>query len=91
MDKTLVAGKISGWYMGRMAEHHLNKVDRAEAPAGYYAYPKSACSHERGNLCRQCDWREDCTASVMSCMSYGRKDGVSVVFKRVNPEGSERA
>lgn len=67
------------------------KTDSSETPEGYYPVPKSTIREaERNgynsfkrpaNICRQCDWRSACSASVCGCMSYNRKDGVSVVFK----------
>lgn len=76
------------------------RCDPREAPPGYYAVPKAEANPPgvTANLCRQCDWRPDCTAENARkhrCMSYavimddgtevGRADGVSVVFKRLPP------
>lgn len=61
------------------------KTDNSEAPEGYYPVPKSSVrfSGERRNenICRRCDWRPYCSAAVCGCMSYNRKDNISVVFK----------
>ena len=77
-----------------------NQCNPHDAPPGYYATPKATANPTgvTANLCRQCDWRPNCTAEnarVYRCMSYavtlddgtevGRADGVSVVFKRLPP------
>ncbi|MBT9137498.1 MAG: hypothetical protein DDT31_00029 [Syntrophomonadaceae bacterium] len=70
------------------------RLDRTDAPAGYYAVFKSdAKPLDGGNICRACDWRPECDGFKNRCMSYtvvssrdgselGRRDGCSVVFKR---------
>lgn len=47
--------------------------DSAEAPAGFYAVPKSTLRHEQGNLCRQCDWRPACQNPVTDLLAYGHR------------------
>ena len=56
----------------------MNGLDPAEAPAGFYAIPKSAvATPQLGNICRACDWRPACndpatdlTAPGHRCMSF---------------------
>jgi hypothetical protein len=63
-------------------EHHeMIMVDSDDAPEGYIAVPKSSIQNHGKNLCESCDWREICSATICSCMSYGRKDAIGVVFK----------
>lgn len=67
-----------------------NFVNPSEAPKGYYAVSKKSFYDLVGikprvtNICTECDWRKDCSASVCSCMSYNRKDKMSVVFKKLS-------
>lgn len=65
------------------------QCDPTEAPPGYFAVLKSSVTTDvLGNICRACDWREDCNGWAHRCMSYElvngskRNDGCSVVFKR---------
>jgi len=70
------------------------RLDSGEAPEGYYAVLKSdAKPSDGGNICRACDWRQECDGLLHRCMPYpvtgrldggelSRKDGCSVVFKR---------
>ena len=65
-------------------------MDLNEAPKGFFPYPKKEVyvpspTSPTGsmNLCIACDWRSKCDAKVCSCMSYNRKDGISVVFKKL--------
>jgi len=64
-------------------------IDPKEAPPGYYAVLKSdVATDELGNICRACDWRQNCDGFKYRCMPYElenglkREDGCSVVFKR---------
>jgi len=62
-------------------------VDPNEAPPGYRAVAKTAVYDSLNvacppNLCRKCDWRSKCSGEH-PCTSYRRKDGQSVVFKKV--------
>ena len=48
-----------------------------EAPEGFYAVLKSSLPQDQGNLCRQCDWRDQCCTPAMNprepahrCMGY---------------------
>lgn len=59
-----------------------------EAPEGYRAVTKASLHKDRGNLCRQCDWRPTCQCADTDfeayghrCMGYAREDGESVAFK----------
>ena len=72
-------------------------IDPTEAPAGYYAVPKS--TPDGSNICRGCDWRPTCqredtdfTAPGHRCMEFAietpdgrtiqRRDGCSVMFRQ---------
>ena len=74
----------------RMIQMRIPTVlDPADAPPGFYAVLKSdVAMAELGNICRACDWRQDCSGERYRCMSYElenglrREDGCSVVFKR---------
>ena len=69
------------------------RLDSGEAPEGYYAVLKcDAKPSDGGNICRSCDWRQECDGFLHRCMPYAvvsrldgkqlsRKDGCSVVFK----------
>lgn len=73
-------------------------IDKNEAPEGYYAVEKDSLGTFEivGNYCRHCDFRPHCVAgnSKVRCMQepairhdgsiWERKDGCSVVFKRVS-------
>jgi hypothetical protein len=75
-------------------------VDKKEAPEGYYPVPKddvqpnsfsvtSSSRQKQDNICNYCEWRKECCALVkdskyVSCMSYNRKDGIGVVFKKAS-------
>jgi hypothetical protein len=37
--------------------------DSTDAPPGYFAVPKADVPHDKGNLCRFCDWRPKCQRS----------------------------
>ena len=64
-------------------------IDKEEAPPGFYPVPKDTIGVQRGfdwcnfnkNICTACDWRSACNGTI-SCMSYSRADGISVVFKK---------
>jgi len=69
------------------------KINRNEAPPGYYAVLKEKEKPQDGsNICLACDYRMECTGLKYRCMSYEvvtpdgktlrREDGCSVVFKR---------
>ena len=60
-------------------------VDEKEAPKGYIPVLKSSVVKDNSNVCNYCDWRTDfsISSSVCSCMSDKRKDGCSVVFKKI--------
>lgn len=67
-----------------------NKLNPKEAPPGYFAVLKSdAKPADGGNICRACDWRQDCSGEKYRCMPHElasgikRADGCSVVFKRL--------
>lgn len=47
--------------------------DPTEAPAGYYAVPKSHFSREGGNLCRHCDWRPICNKPDTDLLAPGHR------------------
>ena len=61
-------------------------IDKNDAPDGYEPIPKNAVvregSNRNVNICRSCDWRPDCDGNKYSCMSYKRKDGIGIVFKK---------
>jgi len=70
-----------------------NKLNRNDAPPGYYAVLKSeAKSRDGSNICCVCDWRPDCSSEKYPCMAFTiitpdgrtlkREDGHSVLFKR---------
>lgn len=75
-------------------------MDPSDAPPGFYAVRKrDVASDGLGNICRACDWRSQCSGHEYRCMSYPiisdrdgrvlqRRDGCSVVFKRVPPKVS---
>lgn len=75
-------------------------LDPSEAPPGYCAVLKSdVATRELGNICRACDWRPKCNGLDYRCMSYmivssrdgsdlRRRDGCSVVFKRLREAAS---
>lgn len=79
------------------------KLDPHEAPPGFYAVLKSeVATPQLGNICRACDWRQECDGFAHRCMSYTvissrdgselkRRDGCSVVFKRKQPKNSAGA
>lgn len=70
------------------------RLDPTEAPPGYVAVLKaSVATPALGNICRACDWRQECSGITHRCMPYAvisardgkelrRVDGCSVVFKR---------
>ncbi len=81
--------------MSRSAEDSSAlRIDQDEAPAGYFAVLKSEAKPlDGGNICRACDWRQECDGLSHRCMPYAvfscrdggelkRNDGCSVVFKR---------
>lgn len=52
-------------------------INPQEAPEGFYAVLKSSLQQDQGNLCRQCDWRDQCCTPAMDirnpahrCMGY---------------------
>lgn len=71
------------------------QINMAEAPEGFYPVAKESLSYFGSrcpNICRQCDWRAEhqkisiellLSDSRYRCADYNRKDGVSVVFKRI--------
>jgi len=68
----------------------MSSVNKNEAPAGFYATEKPPFSKVQQSICRICDWREQCcnpstdfSLPQHKCMSYARKDGVGVIFKKV--------
>jgi hypothetical protein len=73
---------------GKLHKHSITGVciylDKTEAPKGYYAVEKDSIKSNE-NVCHFCEWRKDCNANVCSCMSYNRKDGVGVFFKKLSP------
>lgn len=78
-------------------QRELFSVDASEAPAGFYAAPKSEAKPGE-NICNSCDARRLCQENADDwclknrCMSfpivaangitYQRQDGRSVIFKR---------
>ena len=55
----------------------MGKVDKLEAPKGFYAVRKPAVCEHTPNPCRVCDWRNTCrdkdtdfTDSNHRCMSF---------------------
>lgn len=62
------------------------KVNLKEAPVGFYAKEKEFKGY---NICRDCEARSLCQKNENNwcienpCMSYSRKDGESVLFKKV--------
>jgi hypothetical protein len=72
----------------RLTVHgQLVMVDHADAPKGFYPVPKDVAHpinelspNRNENYCHFCDWRSACNGSI-SCMSYNRGDGISVIFK----------
>lgn len=99
------AGPYGDIFRARLAlDEEKCTVDPTEAPEGFYAVPKKDLPHDRGNLCRQCDYRPQCGAmsgSRGNCSSevvmkedgsiFFRKDGVSVVFKALEAAMPGRA
>ena len=78
-----------------MTKTMMNVINPREAPPGYYAVLKSdVVTDDLGNICRACDWRQECNGYAYRCMSYElengmkREDGCSVVFKRKQKEQS---
>jgi len=70
------------------------RLDQNDAPPGYFAVLKSEAKPADGsNICRACNWRQDCSGEKYRCMPYAitttdgrtlkRADGCSVVFKRL--------
>lgn len=57
-----------------------NGIDMTDSPEGYYPILKSSIDTTQ-NLCRFCDFRPLCPNGP-HCMSYGRQDKKSVVFKK---------
>lgn len=47
--------------------------DPTEAPAGFYAVPKSTLRHDGSNLCRQCDWRPTCQDPRTDFLAHGHR------------------
>lgn len=78
----------------------LSILDASDAPPGYLAVLKTdACPKDSNeNCCRFCDWRSECQKGnhAARCMPYPavlqdgslweRKDGCSVVFKKMEAE-----
>ena len=67
----------------------MSELNEKEAPAGFYAEKKPAFSEVNQSICRACDWREHCCDPSTNfnlphhkCMSYARRDGVGVIFKK---------
>lgn len=72
-------------------------LDETDAPPGYYAVLKSDVQHpynnSNENICRKCNWKNDCNGFKYRCMPHEiitrrgsvlcRKYGCSVVFKRL--------
>ena len=78
--------------MKRQDDYHY--IDTKEAPDDFYPVTKYEFLRggNKANVCVNCDWRKDCqTMSTVSdkqnCMPYARKDGVSVVFKKIPESG----
>lgn len=59
-------------------------VDVNDAPKGFHPVSINTvlAPNSNENKCNHCDWRKNCSATICSCMSYKRKDGVGVVFKK---------
>lgn len=72
----------------KQLELSLKIIDKTEAPNGFYAFPKDFV--ETPNVCNICDAKQLCQENKDDwclnnrCMSYSRKDGVGVVFKKNN-------
>jgi len=77
-------------------QNQLN-LNRNDAPPGYYAISKAEAKPRDGsNICRACDWRQDCSGEKYRCMPFEiithdgrtmkREDGHSVLFKRKSQE-----
>lgn len=47
----------------RSAHAGHEPFDPTNAPPGYVAVPKADVPHDKGNLCRFCDWRPECQRS----------------------------
>lgn len=63
-----------------LGQQHL--IDQKETPEGYKAIPKDTLN-TTDNICNHCDWRKECQKNAsVSCMSYSRKDGIGVLFKK---------
>ena len=59
-------------------------IDQKETPNGYKAIPKDSIDTSYGNICNHCEWRKECQKNAsVSCMSYNRKDGIGVLFKKI--------
>jgi hypothetical protein len=77
------------WYIPRPTVLGLETMtDKKDAPDGYRPVPKDSLvcdsrGNVSGNICNHCDWRKDCDAKKFSCMSYNRKDGIGVFFKKI--------
>lgn len=50
-----------------------DECDATEAPAGFYAVPKATLPKDRGNLCRQCDWRSTCQDPATDLLAPGHR------------------
>ncbi len=48
-------------------------LDPTEAPAGYFAVLKASLAHNKGNLCRQCDWRPECQKPETDFLKHGHR------------------
>ncbi len=65
-------------------------VDQKECPDGFKAVPKDDVVDPLGmnsnaNVCTLCDWRKECQKNAsVPCMATSRKDGVGVVFKKID-------
>jgi len=63
--------------------------DPKEAPEGYAPVTKASLKDGEGNcdnFCNHCDWRRDCSKAICSCAAHDRKDGMSVVFKKIETQ-----
>jgi hypothetical protein len=60
-----------------------DRCDPTEAPEGFYAMSLLSCRKDRGNLCRQCDWRKQCNDPATDLLAYGHRcKSVGVVATR---------
>lgn len=61
-------------------------IDRNEAPVGYRAYVYGG---NKGYTCSDCEISDVVYCDMCGCFSCDRKDGVSVIFKKIKGEAND--